>query len=258
MDRRDVFICNTLNAGPPAIATRTERDRGLPGLPAQPGRADRADRDLHAGELLDQAAAGRHDRHLAAARPARRCGRSGRGPCGCTRCTTRRPRSTRRRRSRRCGPTSTGSPSCWRSGRPSSRSRAGPEPGREPEPAADDEATAPASAGAAGPVLAPSSAVLAQASSEPDRHRPRVVTSGAGRLERPAGGPCRGAAPSRTRARRRRLDAQHDVGEPPRLASTPAAAGSARSRRPRRARSGTTCASARACTGPRGRWRPAP
>ena len=70
---------------------------------------------------------------------ARRCGSSGPGRCGCTRSTTRRPRSTRRRCSRRCGPTSIASPSCWRSGRLSSRR--GSEPVPELEDLADTTRT---------------------------------------------------------------------------------------------------------------------
>ena len=47
------------------------RDRELPGVPAAPGRADRADGDLHARQLLDEAAARRPDRDHPPARPAR-------------------------------------------------------------------------------------------------------------------------------------------------------------------------------------------
>ena len=58
---------------PPARQPRPAagRDRELPGLPARAGRADRAARDLHAGQLLDEAAARRPDRDHAPARPAR-------------------------------------------------------------------------------------------------------------------------------------------------------------------------------------------
>ena len=75
LERSDVFIANIAQmpaAGQPRPASA--RDRGLPGLPAPPDRADRADGDLHARELLDQAAARRHHRDLPAARAARRSG----------------------------------------------------------------------------------------------------------------------------------------------------------------------------------------
>ena len=56
---------------PPAGQPRpaSERDRVVPGLPVASGRPDRADGDLHARELLDQAAPRGQHRDLAAARP---------------------------------------------------------------------------------------------------------------------------------------------------------------------------------------------
>ncbi len=48
----------------------SDRDRDLPRLPPPPGRADRAAGDLHARQLLDQAAARRPDRDLEGPRAA--------------------------------------------------------------------------------------------------------------------------------------------------------------------------------------------
>ena len=72
LQRAEVFIANIAQV-PASRQPRPAagRDRELPGVPAAPGRADPADGDLHARQLLDQAAARRPDRDHAPARPAR-------------------------------------------------------------------------------------------------------------------------------------------------------------------------------------------
>ena len=85
-------------------------DRRLPGLPVPAARADRAEGRLHARELRDQAAARRHDRDHAAARPRRGAADRPAAACGCTRSSTPPRRSTRRRCWRRCARTSGGFP----------------------------------------------------------------------------------------------------------------------------------------------------
>ena len=153
LERGDVFICNTLKCRPPGNRDPHPNEiESCQRLSPQPGRADRADRDLHAGQLLDQAAARRHDRHLPAARP--RGGADDRAAGGAA--VSALPPGGRalhaRRRSRRCGPISSGSPSCWRSGRPSSRESASRSPSREPDLAELTTRRGRASAGAAGAV----------------------------------------------------------------------------------------------------------
>ena len=141
--RAEVFIANVLKCRPPGNRDPlpVEIDNCQEYLLA-PGRADRADRDLHARQLLDQAAARRPDRDHAPARAARDARCSGQGACACTRSTTPRRRCTRRACSRRCARTSRGCRSCSRSARPRShrRSRARASsagPGRPaPEPPA--------------------------------------------------------------------------------------------------------------------------
>ena len=130
LTREDVFVANVLKCRPPGNRDPLpRRDRRLPGLPVPPARADRAAGRLHARELRDEAAARAIPAPASrACTGARRSARSGRGRCGCTRSTTRPRRSTRRRCSTSCGPTSGGSPSCWRCRRPTQ-----PEPAVEPE-----------------------------------------------------------------------------------------------------------------------------
>ena len=118
------------------------RDRELPGVPAAPGRADPADGDLHARQLLDQAAARRPDGDHAAARPARGARRSAGAPCGCIRSSIRPPRSTRRACSRRCARTSRACRELLALGAP--EQPVAVEPRAEPQPesaAADARAT---------------------------------------------------------------------------------------------------------------------
>ena len=102
-----VVSCTT--AGPPGNRDPAAgRDRELPGLPAAAGRADPADGDLHARQLLDQAAARRPDRDHAPARTARGAHARHGARCACTRSSIRPRRCTRRACSRRCARTSRG------------------------------------------------------------------------------------------------------------------------------------------------------
>ena len=139
--RTDVFIANTLKCRPPGNRDPLPSEiENCQDYLLQPGRADPADGDLHARQLLDEAAARRSDGDHAPARPGARCSCSARARCACTRSSIRRPRCTRRGCSRRCARTSRACPRCSRSGRPSSRRRrqiaasAAPVPEPQPEP----------------------------------------------------------------------------------------------------------------------------
>ena len=222
------------------------------------------------GQLLDQAAAGRQHRDLT---PARSRGGAHHRPPGGPPVSALPPgggavHAVDARDAARRLPT--GSPICWRSGRPSSRrgpSRypssttrrlttrrtrdvgVGATPSRRPSSACSSSGNRLGGSGSRGG--------RARICSKARRRRralaPRVRAGGSvGRLGRAFSG--RSAIPNAIRAPTA-WTASTTVGEPLAAPSAPAAAASARPPRPHRAGARTTCASARACTGPRGRCR---
>ena len=116
--REDVFIANVLQSRPPGNRDPAAgRDRRLQAVPAPQDRADRAAGDLHARQLLDQAAhalaARDHERARAPAGARARRPPAARLPA----LPSRRRRCAARRRSRSCARTSRGSRRCSRSRR---------------------------------------------------------------------------------------------------------------------------------------------
>ena len=115
LERGDVWICNVLKCRPPGNRDPQPNEiESCQGYLRSQVELIEPKRDLHAGQLLDQAAARRHDRHLAATRAASGARRSAIAPCVCTRSTTRRPRSTRPSTLEALRADFAGFRSCWR------------------------------------------------------------------------------------------------------------------------------------------------